>query len=323
MFKKKRLVLWAFLAAAVYVGWAYGWLYAAVAVGLLVVALGALALVQYGRAHAGFKQLTALAPDYQVDALVARAKAQTPDASAFTFVALGDTRNKKRITSMVYKQAATEKPALVFHTGDIVRHGTAKEYLDNHIALLRHTDPAPMLCVPGNHERGARRDFGAFKLLYGDDKFAFDFGPCRFVGFNNSRKVRVSEKDLAFVERALAESDAPHRFVFMHIPPVFFEDTFSTERRRRGFKENADRLHALFQKHKVNEVFMAHIHGYASHEFDGVRYTLTAGGGAPLSKHMAPEARCYNYVVLHVTPGGVRREVMRKYPDAEWQRSDS
>ena len=323
MFKKKRLVLWAFLAMACYVGWAYGWLYALVGVGLLVVALGALALVKYMGAHKGFKQLEALAPEFQVDALVARAKAQTPDTSAYTFVVLGDTRNKKRITSMVYKQAAAEQPALVFHTGDIVRHGTAVEFLENHIALLPHTDPAPMLCVPGNHERGARRDFAAFKLLYGDDKFAFDFGPCGFVGFNNSGKVRVSETDLAFVDRALAESTAPHKFVFMHIPPVFFEDTFSTERRRRGFRENADRLHGVFQKHKVSEVFMAHIHGYASSVFDGVRYTLTAGGGAPLSKHMAPEARCYNYVVLHADQDGVRREVMRKYPDAEWQRNEA
>lgn len=322
MFKKKRLALILFVAVAAALGYFYGWALAAAAVALLVVLLGLLGGLKYLRAHAGFTKLEALAPEYQVDTLVARAKSHTPDHSAYTFVVLGDTRNKKRITSMVYRQAAKEHPALIFHTGDIVRHGTAQEYLDNHIALLQHTDPAPILCVPGNHERGARRDFAAFKVLYGDDKFAFDFGPCRFVGFNNSRKVRVGEKDLEFVGRALEESDARHRFVFMHIPPVFFEDTFSTERRRRGFKENAGRLHKLFQDHKVDEVFMAHIHGYASQVFDGVRYTLTAGGGAPLSKHMAPEARCYNYVVLHVTPEGVRREVMRRYPDADWQRSE-
>jgi len=40
---------------------------------------------------------------------------------------------------------------------------------------------------------------------------------------------------------------------------------------------------------------------------DGVRYTLTAGGGAPLSGRIARENRNFHYVALDVSPEGLRR----------------
>jgi hypothetical protein len=52
---------------------------------------------------------------------------------------------------------------------------------------------------------------------------------------------------------------------------------------------------------------------------DGVRYTLTAGAGAPLSKRLPQEAQVYNYVVLHVDSEGCRREVVRCV-GGEWVR---
>ncbi|HNT88247.1 MAG TPA: metallophosphoesterase family protein, partial [Candidatus Hydrogenedentes bacterium] len=278
MFKKKRIAMLIILAAAVYVGIAYSVWFAMGGLALLVIMLGGLSLLQYARAHRGFDRLAALRAKYGLARLVSDARSRLGDAETFSFVVLGDTRNRKRITAQVYKGAAAEQPLMVFHTGDIVRHGTAREFIENHVALLETiVDPIPMFCVPGNHERGARRDFAAFRALYGDDKFAFDLGPCRFVGFNNSRGRRVTEADLAFLETELAKPGARHRFVFFHIPPAFFETTFARDARRRGFKENANRLHALFVRHGVTEAFMAHIHGYATTVIDGVRYTLTAG----------------------------------------------
>jgi predicted phosphodiesterase len=320
MFRKKRLVLWLFLAATLGVGYVYGWQLAAFCFGLLVVLLAALAGFNYLRAHRGLARIKALHATYGNSALEQAARARIADPANFTFVVLGDTRNKKKITSMVYEKAAADKPAFILHTGDIVRHGTAPEFLENHIALLERCTPGiPMFCVPGNHERGARRDFGVFKALYGDDKFSFQIGECRFVGFNNSTRKRVTAEDLAYLDAELGRTPARYKFVFMHIPPVFFEDTFGGEGRRRGFRENADAMQAIFQKHGVTEVFMAHIHGYAVADIGGVRYTLTAGGGAPLSKGLAPEARAYNFVTLHVSPEGVRREVSLQI-DGAWQR---
>jgi len=75
------------------------------------------------------------------------------------------------------------------------------------------------------------------------------------------------------------------------------------------------------QQHGVEEVFMAHIHGYASTVLDGVRYTLTAGGGAPLSGRLAKQGQAYNYVLLRVSPEGVQRTVVRVL-EGEWVRQE-
>jgi predicted phosphodiesterase len=319
MFRKKRLVLIAFLLAAAAFGAVYGWALALAGVGLLVLLLGASTLINMLRANRGVARIEALRATYGVPALLEQARARIPDEAGFRFVVLGDTRNQKKITAMVYERAAAANPAFILHTGDIVRHGTAPEFLENHIALLERCTPGiPMFCVPGNHERGARRDFGVFKALYGDDKFSFVVGDCRFVGINNSTRARVSPGDLAYLDAELGRSPARHKFVFMHIPPVFFEDTFAGEGRRRGFRDHADEMHALFQRHAVTEVFFAHIHGYATAMIDGVRYTLTAGGGAPLAKGLAMEARAYNFVTVDVTPGELRREVSL-HVDGAWQ----
>lgn len=321
MFRKKRLVLIAFVFAAVGAGVVLGWQVALAGIALLILMLGGITLFKVFRANRGLDRIRALHTQYSVPALLAAAQARIPDPERYTFVVLGDTRNKKKITAMVYERAAAEAPAFICHTGDIVRHGTAPEFLENHIALLERCTPGiPMFCVPGNHERGARRDFGVFKALYGDDKFSFALGDCRFVGVNNSGRARLTREDLAYLDAELGRMPARHKFVFMHIPPVFFEDTFAGAGagRRRGFREHADEMHALFQKHGVTEVFFAHIHGYASALIDGVRYTLTAGGGAPLSKGLAAEARAYNFVTLHIAPEGIRREVSL-HVDGAWQ----
>jgi len=322
MLKKKRIAMLLVLAAAAYIGCQYGVWLAAGGLALLVLMLGGLSALQYARAHRGFDRLAALRPRYGVARLVADAQARHGGAETFSFVVLGDTRNRVRVTSRVYERVAAEEPVMVFHTGDIVRHGTAREFLENHIALLeRALAGIPMFCVPGNHERGARRDFAAFQAIYGDDKFAFDLGPCRFVGFNNSRGRRVTGADLAFLEQELAKPGARFRFVFFHIPPAFFEATFASDSKRRGFKENAETLHALFARHGVTEVFMAHIHGYASTVIGGVRYTLTAGGGAPLSRRLAAEGRAHHYVVIQAAPQEVRREVVY-LRDEQWVREN-
>ncbi len=320
--KKKRLFLGAFILAAVLAGWYFGYALTLIALVLLFILLGTLYGLRYALAHAGLSRLAEYAPKYSYPVLLKAAQEQQKDPNNFTFVVLGDNRNVQKTAVKVYGEAAKEGAALIFNTGDIVRHGTPREYLKNHIKLLEMVEPIPVFCIPGNHERGARRDFGPFKALYGAERFSFDYGACRFIGFNNGKRSRVDADDLAFVERELEKSPAPpYKYVFLHIPPRYFEDHIVIVNKRRGYKKYAGELHNLFIRHGVNEVFMGHIHGYVSEKIDGVRYTLTAGAGAPLSKRLRPEYRYHNYVVVHISPQGIRREAVR-LKNGQWQRSD-
>ena len=265
-------------------------------------------------------ELAPYAERYNYERLEAGLVGTQDNAESFTFVVLGDTRNNMYVAPDVFRHAAEERPVMIFHTGDLIRGGTVKEYLENHIPLLEIADPVPVFCIPGNHERGDRRDFAAFEALYGGTRFSFDYGPCRFVGFNASEKIRVTAGDLAFLEQELSKPGATYKFVFFHIPPKYFEGKVATND-RRGFDWNADKLRELLSRHHVNEVFMAHIHGYATAVIDGVRYTLTAGGGAPFSKRLPEEARIFHYMTIHVTPQGLSEELVYRDRDTgDWRR---
>ena len=121
--------------------------------------------------------------------------------------------------------------------------------------------------------------------------------------------MRVSKKELDFLDRELAKPGVKYKFVFFHIPPKYFEATICPDD-RRGFKWNAEPLRELLTRHGVTEVFMGHIHGYAATVIDNVRYTLTAGAGARLSQRLAPEGRIYNYLALKVTPDGLHEDLV-------------
>lgn len=308
MFKKKRLVLLLGLLLLGGVVWKVNVLTALACLGGAVFLLLLLKLKHIAVDHFGQKKIQART-EYRFQVLQ-QALPEPPRPRPWRFIVLGDTRNNTAVASALYQQAHALDPVLAFHTGDIIRGGKATELLNNHVRLLEeHLNPVPLFCVPGNHERGPRRDYAAFKTLYGDDKFAFEHDRCLFVGFNNCSSKGVTKADLEFLEKHLAPN-YEHKFVFTHIPPAFFEETFVGDDRRRGFKRGADTFHQLMRSCHVDEVFMAHIHGYATAVIDDVRYTLTAGGGAPLSGRIAAENRHFHLIELEVGTDGVQRRLM-------------
>jgi 3',5'-cyclic AMP phosphodiesterase CpdA len=280
------------------------------------------ALSWYVSASPGdMKALAPYAEKYTLTRLLDTLEAGGPAPESFSFVVFGDTRNNVFVASKIFEQAAQEAPTLAFHTGDLIRGGTVTEYLENFLPLLEITDPVPVFCVPGNHERGARRDFAAYKAIFGGDRFSFDYGSCRFVGFNDSGSIRVSGSDLAFLDRELGKPGAQYKFVFFHIPPAYFEDAVIGDDRARGFTWKADAFRALLARHQVTEVFMGHIHGYASTVLDGVRYTLSAGAGAPLSERLPAESQIYHLLVVRVSPEGLSQELVHLVPGSlDWAR---
>ena len=309
--KKKQLVL---LLALVALGLVFYFQGAAAGVLVLTLFVAGLGVVQARKllaSRAGLQELQAQCATYGYDTMIARAAERMPEGDAFTFVVLGDTRKRMKTATKIFAGAKEEDPVAIFHTGDIVRGGTAPEYYESLTPLVDQVAPVPVLSVPGNHERGAWRDYAAFKALHGTDEFCFELGNGLFVGINNSTRKGVTDEGMAYLDKALSGSSAAHKFVFYHIPPKFFEATFVNDRPRRGFTNNEQESHQLFVRHGVTEVFMAHIHGYATAEFEGVRYTLTAGGGAKLSPRIAESGRFHHYLVRHVNGGELRRELVR------------
>ena len=253
-------------------------------------------------------------------ALFERVRATEAGPEGFTFVALGDTRSFFQRARNVLIRAVEEEPSFILSNGDIVRRGTVKEYLDHHLKLVEVVAPIPFIPAPGNHEEGPNDDFAAFKALYGDVRFSFDYANCRFVGINNGDFNKMSGADIDYLEAELSKPGAEHKFVTFHLPPEFLENAVESEG-TRGFSWNAGRFHDLMVAQKVNHVFAGHVHGFASEVIDGVRYTITGGGGANLTQALGQEGRVHNFIVVHVSESGVRSEVL-KLVLGEWIREE-
>jgi predicted phosphodiesterase len=293
------------------------------AIAAAIIAVLVLAYFLYAKAtyvHMDLSTLREFAKTQSYDVIIRSIQAKPVSAEGFSFVALGDTRSNIDVARNVLSQAAKEKPLFILCNGDIVRRGRVEEYTAHHMQLIDMIAPVPMLVAPGNHERGPNGDFEPFRALTGGERFSFDYGGCRFVGLNNADWNGMSNDDIEYLETELSKPGVEHKFVVFHVPPRFLEDAIETEE-GRGFSWNARRMRALFTKEKVDQVFVGHVHGFATQVVDGVRYTITGGAGANLAESLKKEGQVHNFVVVHVTPQGVRDEVVKEI-NGEWVRSD-
>ncbi len=283
---------------------------------MAVIGVAALAYRTVTWVHEDLDRLAEYSITQGYAALFQAIHAQEVGPEGFTFVVLGDTRSNMPVAHEVLRRAAAENPAFIINTGDLVRHGTVEEYITYHMPLVELAAPIPYVPIPGNHDDGPNRDFAAFKALYGAERFSFDYGNCRFVGVNTSDRLRMGWADLRYLETELGKPGAKWKFVVLHIPPDYVVSAGG-----RSFKWNTKRFQRLMQRMKVTHVFMGHIHGYATEVADGIPYTISAGGGAPLTTTLGKEGNVRNYVVMHVRPEGVKGEVVRLLGN-QWVRSE-
>lgn len=291
---------------------------------LLVVLVPVAGYLLYNQITYTPQDLSPLAPYVGTEsyaALIQRIQAQPAGPDGFTFAVLGDTRSNHDVAPLVVKAAAAENPAFILGTGDLVHHGTVGELISDHLPLVKSIAPIPFISVPGNHEEGPNRDFAAFRYLCGgSDHFSFDYGDCRFVGVNDGSKWGFTNGDLRYLEQELSKPGVKHRFVVFHIPPKDLS-VFADPKEGRGFRRNYGALKKILRKYGVEDVFMGHIHGFAAIVVDGVRYIVSAGGGAPLSGRLPEEGQAHCYVVVHVSSTGLRMEYIRLI-GAQWLRKD-
>ena len=289
---------------------------------ILLVLVIALPCGYYAYTLATYKtlDLTPLAPyakTQQIDTLIASIQARKVPPEGFRFVVLGDTRSNFGKAREVMKRAAEEKPAFILHNGDLVRKGKVSEYIGHHLRLVDLVAPIPVIPVAGNHEKGPNRDFGPFLALYGRDQFSFDYGGCRFIGINNATKWGLTNAHLRYIRKALEAPGAKHKFLMFHVP-IRSLDIYVDGEEGRGFRRNAKALMALMEEFSVDQVFMGHVHGYATTVVNGVRYTISGGGGANLSDKLDADGSVHNFLVIDVTPEGLKNTVWRQRGDT-WE----
>jgi len=252
---------------------------------------------------AQLKQLDPFIEKYAVENVIRRIQ-EVPfePEEGFRFIVFGDSKGKTSLFGSIVDNINGEKPLFVIGVGDLVRSGSIKEYQD-FMKFLEERAEYNFLPVIGNHDTGHQKK--EFAHLFGKLDYSFDYGGCRFVILDNS-KGELTKEQLSWADDKLKKARALRKFVFMHKPPKTIGKWAW-----HSFSKGSNKFVNLMKKRRVDEVFMGHIHAYSTEERDGVRYTVTGGGGASLHKRYGHEGNANHYVVVDVKENGIQEKVVR------------
>ncbi len=233
---------------------------------------------------------------------------------SFRYVVMGDSRSQWELWSNIVKHidGLEPKPDFVINSGDIVPTGYAREYYEYYIPPLMKTD-IPYLVAIGNHDDSSDSMAREYRYLFGEKalNYYFDYGKARYVFIDNVTDVQPYEKTLRWLDETLADTPKGYRkYVAAHKPPSTIEKWAYHAWGDAESKIFTD----LMTKHRVDEVYLGHIHAYSTATFGGVNYTLSGGGGAGLHDRYGPLGNVHHYVICDVMADGtVKQQVVRFY----------
>jgi hypothetical protein len=239
-------------------------------------------------------------------------KGPTSADGRYRFVVMGDSRSNPDLWPKIVEHIGRldPKPAFVIHTGDLVRNGYTVEYLEYFIPPMLKTN-VPFFVALGNHDDGDDGLAVEYRALFGPNSlnFYFDYGRRRFVLFDNVTKVLSADETLAWVERVLEDTPPDRSLIVAAHEPV---STIEKWAYHSWDEEPSKKLADLMTRHKAEHVFFGHIHAYSTASFQGIDYTITGGGGAPLHDRFGHDGNVHHYVICDVQPDGtLKQQVVR------------
>jgi serine/threonine-protein phosphatase CPPED1 len=233
---------------------------------------------------------------------------QAVDGGPLTFAVLGDSRSNPAVFDSLLKAMAGESSlTFAIDIGDMVMQGTLAQF-DEFFKQIRPYGRMPFLTVAGNHDLGKNQDQTLYREIFGPDYYAFQVKDASFIVLNNNLRTGMGEAQWAWLEAELKKSQSNKiRLVFFHYP-LF--DPRGGKFHHALPKEAGQRLAALLRQYHVTHIFASHIHGYFTGDWDGVPYTVSGGGGAPLAGD-DPAHFFYHYLKVTLRGDQVDVQVQR------------
>ncbi len=252
----------------------------------------------------------------------------------FWFERLFPPRGKKVFESQMMEMRSRPHD-FVLQLGDFVSRGTNKNYAE-FIEKLERVADRPFFPLLGNHDRAKTYPKeGVDRSLYEatfpggnpidrNTDFSFDRGGYRFVCLDSADGA-LDAVQLDWLDGVL---DTELRTVVAtHIPPVYLkgrwvkpeeipagefdEEAFEQKVGRGYFTGGAADFARIVAKHRVERVYVGHLHALAYAEFLGVRYVLSGGGGSPLyTFKKMPGRKVSHYIMVEAGPSGLKETIV-------------
>ena len=239
--------------------------------------------------------------------------AQDP-AMKFAFAAYGDCRKYDEVHTDIAKSMVAAGPKFVLVTGDLVDFGDNEAMIERWRAITKDLRAASeYVCARGDHDGEKlvilRRELKMEKLFY--DRV---FGDIHVFVLDSCQKFAEAEQ-LKWLEETATASTSKHKIaVFHHSPFLIYEN------RMEQAAEIRAAIHPVLVRLKFCAAMCGHQHAFYTTVRDGVRYVVTAGGGAPLAGIDASlgapgdlARRMYHWVGFNEESGKINGTVVDRY----------
>ncbi len=196
---------------------------------------------------------------------------------------------------LLYEKAVSNinliNPAFVVITGDLVNDKLNKSQWDEFRRITSLINPEIKVCLtPGNHDVGQnpdKKDIDYFKSMFGNDRFSFELGNCRFIGFNSclikAETPGLEEEQSDWLEKELAAASGARQIMLFCHHPFFIKDPSEPENYSNIKPESRQKYLSLFSRYGVDALFSGHLHNNASGRFDKTELITTSAVGKPLA----------------------------------------
>jgi len=235
--------------------------------------------------------------------------APPPQGRAIRVAVVGDSGELRwwaaRRQRDIARQALLGDPDLVLHLGDLVRSRGGDPLREHARAAFQPMGPllaaVPLYPVLGNHDQAIERGRVFLELFElpagpeGERYYSFDYGDAHFAAVDSSSLEALTPRQLEWLRDDLAAAARPWKIVFTHRPPLGAAAD--------GTPRDPPELAALWRiclEGGAQLVLAGHRHAYVryrpiSRAGEGgpgeVSLVISGGGGAPLSRTLAPDPR--------------------------------
>ena len=196
-------------------------------------------------------------------------------AAGLDFAAYGDCRHDSTVHRKIADRIAASGARFTLVTGDLVETPEDPAAWKEFHEIVQELRKKPYDCAVGDHDPGEKL---YFKKELGLDRFYYDRRDGDFHVFVLDSCGKFNDKDqLDWLEKTAAASTAKHKIAVFHHPPFAIKTSRVAEA-----EELRPKIHPLLVKLKFCGAICGHVHAFYTTLRDGVRYVVTAGGGAPL-----------------------------------------
>lgn len=194
-------------------------------------------------------------------------------------VIYGDSRTDHQTHQEIVDEIIKTKPAIVFHTGDLVENGLipAQWTTFNQIVsdLIEIAKFYPAL---GNHENNSPLYFDNFVLPNNERWYSVEKDNLYFIVLDSNSDCSIGSEQYLWLENNLQNINKNIKFIIA----IFHHPPFSTGPHDEDEKGLRQTIVPLFEQYGVDIVFNGHDHDYKMSLYNNIYYIVTGGGGAPL-----------------------------------------